>query len=78
MYKLYTFQECPYCTKVREAFDQMDIEYEEINADYGTEGAKLVQELGGRLQVPFLLDEANDVKMYESNDIIAYAQEHSG
>lgn len=36
------------------------------------ENYEALQELGGKSQVPFLIDEDNDVKMYESDEIIAY------
>ena len=36
------------------------------------ENYEALQELGGKSQVPFLIDEDNDVKMYESDEIIEY------
>jgi glutathione S-transferase len=74
MLKLYTYPTCPYCQKVRDAFSAMDIAYEEINAERDTDGSLELMRLGGKQQVPFLVDEENDVKMYESDDIIAYAR----
>jgi glutaredoxin len=75
MIKLYAFPSCPYCEKVRRAFHKMNFEFEEIDARPGKEANAELVELGGKSQVPFLLDEVNDVKMYESDDIIAYAQQ---
>lgn len=77
MLKLYTFAYCPYCDRVREAFDDMGIEYEEIFAERGTSELEKVVEMGGKAQVPFLVDEENEVQMYESAKIIDYAREHS-
>ena len=65
---------CPYCMMVRRALDDMglreDQDYELIEASRGTSGRKRVIELGGKSQVPFLVD--GDVQMYESRDIISY------
>jgi glutathione S-transferase len=35
-----------------------------------------LRERGGKVQVPYLVDPERDVEMYESEDIIAYIQEH--
>ncbi|MFT7184540.1 MAG: glutaredoxin [Oceanicoccus sp.] len=70
--RLFTYPSCPYCEKVRDAFTEMDIEYEEVNAERGTQGSEELVELGGKQQVPFLIVE--DTKMYESDEIIEYAQ----
>jgi glutathione S-transferase len=35
-----------------------------------------LKRLGGKTQVPFLVDPDRNVKMYESEDIIAYVREH--
>ncbi|PSQ30957.1 hypothetical protein BRD09_05045 [Halobacteriales archaeon SW_10_68_16] len=35
-------------------------------------------ELGGEDQIPFLVDTARDVTMYESDDIVDYLEEHYG
>tara|TARA_B100000809_G_scaffold96394_1_gene94947 strand:- start:894 stop:1094 length:201 start_codon:yes stop_codon:yes gene_type:complete len=35
-----------------------------------------LQERGGKVQVPYLVDPERDIEMYESEDIIAYIQEH--
>lgn len=78
MLKLYTYQDCPYCEKVRQAFAEMDLEYEEVDAERGTVGSHELIRLGGKQQVPFLVDEANGVQLYESNDIIEYARGRFG
>lgn len=74
MLKLYTYTTCPFCEKVRRAFADMNISYEEVDAERGTYGSEELVALGGKQQVPFLVDEEAGVSMYESNDIIAYAQ----
>ncbi len=74
MFKLYTYAACPYCEKVRSAFAEMDVVYEEVDAERGTPGSAELVKLGGKQQVPFLVD--GETHMYESADIIAYAREH--
>jgi glutathione S-transferase len=59
---------------VRSAFAGMELKYEEINAERGTPGSEELVRLGGKQQVPFLVDEEAGVNMYESSDIIAYAR----
>lgn len=76
MIKLYTYQNCPYCQKVRDAFAEMGIQYEEVDAERGTPGSEHLMAVGGKQQVPFLEDLENNVHMYESDHIIAYAKEH--
>lgn len=76
MLKLYTYQACPYCAKVRTAFTDMKIPFEEIDAERGTAGSEELVRLGGKQQVPFLVDEESGVQLYESSDIIAYAREN--
>lgn len=72
--QLYVYSECPYCNKVRAAFEEMGVDFEEVNAERGTPGSDELVRLGGRQQVPFLVHD--DKVMYESNDIIEYAREH--
>jgi glutaredoxin len=72
--KLYTYRFCPYCQMVRQAFEEMDIEYEEIYSEPGKPTHEELIALGGKAQVPFLVH--GDVKMYESDDIIDYARRH--
>lgn len=74
MFKLYTYPTCPYCEKVRQAFNVEGTPYLEINAERGTTGSEELVRLGGKQQVPFLVDEEPGVFMYESEDIIHYAR----
>ncbi len=76
MLKLYTYKYCPYCEKVRVAFAQMKVPYEEVSAEPGTAGSHELLRLGGKQQVPFLVDVGRGLHMYESSDIIDYARKH--
>ncbi|AXX17238.1 MULTISPECIES: glutathione S-transferase N-terminal domain-containing protein [Leptospira] len=74
--KLYQFQSCPYCSYVRDEFQNMGLvpgkDYELVEASRGTPGREEVVKLGGRSQVPFLVDD--DIKMYESREIVNYTK----
>lgn len=72
MYNLYVMDSCPYCRKVRMSFDENSVEYV-VKDISDRENYDALMALGGMEQVPFLYDDENNVKMYESDDIIKYA-----
>lgn len=79
--ELYQMDHCPYCQKVRTALEDMSINYKKIDALPGTPERDKLVELGGKGQVPFLVDKTNPeepVMMYESDDIITYVKEQYG
>lgn len=73
MIDLYILETCPFCRKVMSFFDENNIKYnkkdilEQDNLDE-------LMKLGGKQQVPFLVDNDNNKSMYESNDIIEYVK----
>ncbi len=71
MYNLYVMESCPYCQKVRKAFDENSVGYV-VKDISDRENYDALISLGGMEQVPFLYDDEKDVKMYESDDIIKY------
>lgn len=76
MLKLYYADYCPYCRKVINAFEKMNLKYEPVDAAPGTPGRVELIKLGGKAQIPFFVDE--DIMMYESADIIEYARKKYG
>ena len=72
MLKLYYADYCPYCQKVIAAFKNINLEFELIDAAPGTPGREKLLELGGKAQIPFLVD--GEKMIYESSDIIEYAK----
>lgn len=74
MLKLYYADYCPYCKKVIKSFEDMNIKFQLIDSAPGTPGRIELLKLGGREQVPFLVD--GDTMMYESSDIIEYARKN--
>ncbi len=73
MLDLFVLETCPYCKKVMSYMDENGIKYRKIDiTDKASEDA-LIQ-LGGKRQVPFLVDKDRNIQMYESNDIIEYVK----
>lgn len=72
MIELYISETCPYCRKVLNYFDEKGIKYVKHDVSQPENFDKLM-ELGGKYQVPFLYDSENNIKMYESDDIIKYS-----
>ena len=71
MYTLYTLAQCPFCNKVKEFLHENNIDFKEKEITL-EENEKELIELGGKRQVPFLINHTNDKKLYESSDIIEY------
>jgi glutathione S-transferase len=70
---LYEFEACPFCRKVREALTILDLEVMVYPCPKGGNRYRsVVQEKGGRLMFPYLVDPNTDQAMYESSDIIRY------
>jgi glutaredoxin 3 len=75
MMKLYVRTGCPYCIRVLNVLQSLRVPFEEKNiADVAV--ADELDALGGKQQVPFLVD--GDVSMYESQDIIKYIETKYG
>ena len=71
MLDLYILEDCPYCKKVLTFLDEMGIKFNKIDIIDKKNEDTLVQ-LGGKRQVPFLVDKDRNIQMYESEDIIEY------
>lgn len=69
MIKLYQYEECPYCAKVRRKMDELGLEYEKINIDPANKPA-VVLSVGHT--VPVIDDDG--MVMNESDDIVAYLE----
>lgn len=68
---LYQWRHCPYCRKVRAAFDQMGLQYKVL--DVGADQDE-VYRLVGRRQVPAIRDDLTGTRMVESGAIVEYAR----
>jgi len=71
MIELFILEHCGYCKKVRAFLDENGIAYKTINIEKQENEDELLR-LGGKRQVPFMVDSENNVMMYESDDIIEY------
>ena len=71
MLNLYILENCPYCLKVMKFLDDKNAKYNKINIENKSSEENLIK-LGGKRQVPFLVDSDRNIQMYESNDIIEY------
>ncbi|PJE75980.1 glutaredoxin [Candidatus Uhrbacteria bacterium CG10_big_fil_rev_8_21_14_0_10_48_11] len=72
MLELYQKESCPYCTKVRGVLDELQLDYIVHSMPNGSPKRVFLKTLGGKEQVPFLVDQVHGVSMYESDDIIEY------
>lgn len=77
-FDLYFKPECPYCLKVLNFMHENKIvnftSYNIKDGRCGEENQKALEEIGGKVQVPFMV--FDDEKMYESDDIIEYLKEN--
>lgn len=71
MIRLFMLDTCGYCRKVIEYLDENNIPYEKINISEKENEEALVR-IGGKRQVPFIIDTDKNIEMYESNDILEY------
>lgn len=78
MLELYQKESCPYCYRVRLFFEEIGVDYCIKPMPDGSPRRSELRDLGGKEQVPFLVDTDKNVKMYESEDIINYVQENYG
>jgi len=76
MLTLYYKPSCPYCQNVLGEVESLGItlQLKDISADQKNKEELIA--LGGKQQVPYLVDTERGVQMYESNDIIEYIAEH--
>ncbi len=71
MFDLYILETCPYCKKVMSFLDENGIKYNKIDTAEKSAEDVLIQ-IGGKRQVPFIVDKDRNIQMYESGDIIEY------
>jgi len=70
--ELYDFEGCPYCRKVREVLCELDLDFLVHPVAKGSPRRSELAQIGGTLQVPFLLDRNTNTRLYESDDISVY------
>lgn len=71
MIELFMLDYCGYCQKVIAFLEENHIPYKKIDiSDKANEEALI--KIGGKRQVPFIIDREHGIEMYESRDIIEY------
>ncbi len=77
--ELYELEGCPYCAKVKNKLDELDLEYDSTMVPRSHDERTEVEEVSGQTGVPVLVDEENGVDaMPESDDIVEYLEEEYG
>ncbi|MEF8756957.1 MAG: glutathione S-transferase N-terminal domain-containing protein [Halobacteriales archaeon] len=77
--ELYTLSGCPYCAKVENKLDELDLEYEAHEVPRSHDDRDEVEAISGQTGVPVLVDQDHGVEgMPESDDIVAYLEETYG
>jgi glutaredoxin 3 len=78
MITLYYKPTCPFCRRVLAVVDRLSIEVDLKDVASDEAAASELVTIGGKMQVPYLIDTATDTAMYESDDIVAYLQKQYG
>ncbi len=73
MLKLYQYETCPFCEKVRQKLAEMGLEYEKIEVDPANKPEAVIS-TGGTVPV---IDDDGHI-MNESGDIVDYLEEKYG
>lgn len=77
--KLFEFESCPFCRRVREALTDLDLSVEVYPCPKDAQfNRQKVLSLGGKEQFPFLVDENQGVQIYESEEIVKHLYKYYG
>ena len=72
---LYQLDGCPYCEKVADRLDELDVEYETKWVEALHSKRDEVKRVSGQRGVPVLVDEDHGVTMAESERILEFAEQ---
>jgi glutathione S-transferase len=76
---LYELPGCPYCAKVIDKLEDLDLEYDSVEVPGDHDERTEVESVSGQTGVPVIVDEDHGVDgMAESDDIVAYLEETYG
>lgn len=70
--QLYNFEASPYCRKVRETLNELNLDHVVRNVAKGSTRRPELVSRGGRMMVPYLVDPNHGIELYESEEIVAY------
>lgn len=72
---LYELPGCPYCRRVKNTLDELDVAYGSKIVPSAHDERSEVEAISGQTAVPVLVDPANNVEgMAESTEIVAYLE----
>ena len=71
--KLYQFESCPYCRRVRTALESKEIVYEKVEVPMNRDERTELFDLSGQYMVPVLVD--GEKVIADSSRIVAYLDE---
>ncbi len=77
MLTLYFRPTCAFSRQVIAVIDRLNLEVEKKDITESEIETELIAR-GGKLQVPYLVDETQGVEMYESDAIVSYLQKQYG
>ena len=69
---LYQLDGCPYCERVADHLDELDIAYDTVWVDPLHSDRDEVKRVSGQREVPVLVDDERGVTMAESERIVEY------
>jgi len=69
---LYQLDGCPYCEKVADRLDELDIDYETVWVEALHSQRNEVKRVSGQRGVPVIVDEDRGVTMAESEKILEF------
>lgn len=78
MLTLYYKPTCPFCRRVIAVIERLELEVERKDIIADPKMAEELESVGGKRQVPYLVDSDKGVSMYESDDIVSYLQKEYG
>ena len=76
MVTLYQLDGCPYCEKVADRLDELDIDYETIWTEAPHSQRDEVKRVSGQRGVPVIVDDDRGVTMAESEKILEFVEQN--
>jgi glutathione S-transferase len=78
MLELYHFESCPFCQKVRNKFEALDLSYVSHPSALGSKKRDYLKKITSNVQFPLLVDTDKNMVMVESDDICNYLEKNYG
>ncbi|MFC7141268.1 glutaredoxin family protein [Halosimplex aquaticum] len=73
-FTLYQLDGCPYCEKVADRMDELDLDYDSVWVEALHSQRNEVKRVSGQRGVPVIVDEDHGVTMAESEKIVEYLE----